>query len=355
MTIKISSGFPGGNILIRGVNGNRIELSPDLRDSSAMWFYWYFEAEFDAPGEYEFHFDSSAIGTRGPAISTDGGQTWLWGGGKLEDSEGFRYLHDGKMKKVRFCMGIPYLQEDWQRLGLPVAELCRSRRGRSVELFTHGAGPHKYFFSARHHCCEMAANYVIEGVIEAARRDSRPDFTLFIVPFADKDGVENGDQGKNRKPHDHGRDYSDEPIYPEVRAIMELILREQPEVIVDLHCPWLRGGATNETIYIVGVEPYDAQKRLERFSALLEPESKKGNGIHFFESDNVPFGSLWNTRENYTQGKTVSKWAIGLPWKPLSASLEIPYANASDQTLTPELWRTFGQALWRAARKYTDQ
>jgi hypothetical protein len=162
--------------------------------------------------------------------------------------------------------------------------------------------------------------------------------------------VENGDQGKNRRPHDHARDYGDNPAYPEVKAIMELAAREQPEVIMDVHCPWLRGGDTNETIYIVGVEPHDAQKRIDRFSAILEPESR--SGISYYQSDNVPFGSLWNTRDNYTQGKTLAKWACELPWKPLSASMEIPYANAGELTLTPELWREFGKSLWRATRKY---
>jgi hypothetical protein len=353
MTVRINSSFPGGNIAVRSIDGKRIELSPDLRDTTTNWFYWYFEAEFGSPGEYEFHFDMPAIGTRGPAVSLDGGKTWHWGGGKVEEIEAFRYRHDGKAENVRFCTGIPYLQENWQRLHLPVTELCRSRQGRSVELFTHGSGPRKYLFSARHHCCEMAANYVLEGLIDTALNDPRQDFTLFCVPFVDKDGVENGDQGKNRAPHDHARDYGPASIYPEVRAIMELVMREQPEVILDLHCPWLRGGGTNETIYIVGVEPRDGQKRIDRFSAILEPESKTGNGIHYFQRDNIPFGSLWNTSANYTQGKTLGKWACGLPWRPLGASLEIPYANACDQSLTPELWRTFGRALWRAAHQYT--
>lgn len=350
MTIRITAGFPGGNVLVRGIDGNRIELSPDLRDTSTKWFYWYFEAEFPAPGEYEFHFDMPAVGSRGPAVSTDRGSTWHWGGGQLEGVEGFRYLHDGGAEKIRFCMGIPYLQENWERLGLPAAELCRSRQGRRVELFTLGNGPRKYFLSARHHCCEMAANYVLEGVIAAALADSKPDFSLFVVPFTDKDGVENGDQGKNRKPHDHARDYGDNPIYPEVKAIMELVMREQPEVILDIHCPWLRGGNTNETIYIVGVEPLHAQKQIACFSAILERESE--SGIPFCQSDNVPFGSLWNTKENYLQGQTLSKWACRLPRQPLTASMEIPYANAGGLTLTPDLWRAFGKALWRTIRQY---
>jgi hypothetical protein len=168
MNIKIDSDFPGGNIVVRHIAGNRIELSPDLRDTFTKWFYWYFEAEFTGPGKYEFHFDMPAVGSRGPAVSPDGGKSWNWNG-LNENYDSFSYKHDGAAGRVRFCMGIPYLQENWERFSRPAAELCRSRQGRRVELFTHGSGKHKYLFTARHHCCEMAANYVLEGLIAAAR------------------------------------------------------------------------------------------------------------------------------------------------------------------------------------------
>lgn len=29
---------------------------------------------------------------------------------------------------------------------------------------------------------------------------------ILVVPFSDRDGVEDGDQGKNHRPRDHGRD-----------------------------------------------------------------------------------------------------------------------------------------------------
>ncbi len=351
--MKIRTDFPGGNVVVRNIDGKRIELSPDLRDTSTNWFYWYFEAEFDAPGEYEFVFDMPAVGSQGPAVSLDGGATWNWGGGLLNDVEGFRYVHDGKVNRVHFCMGIPYLQKNWEQLGLPVTELCKSREGRSVELFTHGSGSkHTYFFSARRHCCEMAANYVLEGVIKAALADPAQDFKLLVVPFVDKDGVENGDQGKNRKPHDHNRDYNEVPLYPETKAVMELVEREKPEVILDIHCPWLRGGDTNETIYIVGVEPHDAMKRVDRFSGILEQESK--HSVPYYASDNVLFGMFWNTRDNYDAGKSFSRWGNERPWSPLCASVEIPYATTHDMVLTPELWRKFGITLWRAVRKYSN-
>ena len=52
------------------------------------------------------------------------------------------------------------------------------------------------------------ATRALEGIIEIILSDTedgrwfRSHGDFFIVPFVDKDGVEDGDQGKNRRPHD---------------------------------------------------------------------------------------------------------------------------------------------------------
>ena len=40
----------------------------------------------------------------------------------------------------------------------------------------------------------------------------------------DKDGVEDGDQGKNRRPGDHNRDWDGESIYNSTEAVREFLL-----------------------------------------------------------------------------------------------------------------------------------
>ena len=82
--------------------------------------------------------------------------------------------------------------------------------------------------TCRHHACEMMASYSLEGIMEAVLasdegRRLREQVEFFVVPFMDKDGVEEGDQGKNRKPHDHNRDYDGESLYASVRAVRELV------------------------------------------------------------------------------------------------------------------------------------
>ena len=67
--------------------------------------------------------------------------------------------------------------------------------------------------TARHHACESMASHVLEGILSGVLADDdcgrrwREGWQVVAAPFMDKDGVEDGDQGKNRRPHDHNRDY----------------------------------------------------------------------------------------------------------------------------------------------------
>ena len=69
----------------------------------------------------------------------------------------------------------------------------------------------------------------------------RANAHVLAVPFMDKDGVVNGDQGKKRLPHDHNRDYVI-GRYPSVRALQAAGPTNGTKVCYfDLHSPWLRG------------------------------------------------------------------------------------------------------------------
>ena len=110
-----------------------------------------------------------------------------------------------------------FLAEHEQNLHLVVRELCRTRGGRSIERIhlgkLDGLPEHSVLLTCRHHSCESVASYVLEGMMAAVLADTddgawfRKNAKVLAVPFMDKDGVEEGDQGKNRKPRDHGRDY----------------------------------------------------------------------------------------------------------------------------------------------------
>ena len=81
-------------------------------------------------------------------------------------------------------------------------------------LVFHWEGYKKVLLTSRHHACESTGSYVLEGVIKALCENPIEGYEFFVVPMTDFDGVCDGDQGKNRIPHDHNRDY--DPDVPSI-------------------------------------------------------------------------------------------------------------------------------------------
>ena len=173
-----------------------------------------------------------------------------------------------------------------------------------------------------------------------------------LVPFADYDGVVDGDQGKKRAPHDHNRDYT-EFIYPETRAIRDWIMTHaggKLDVFIDVHSPWIRG-KYNEFLYTPWKDPKIVPSALDevRFSQLLE--RLQCGSFRYRASDDLPFGKAWNTGENYSQGWSAVIWACktvkGLR---IARSYEVPFANANGAVVTPQSCRELGRDTARVFR-----
>jgi hypothetical protein len=278
--VTISSKFPGGNVLVEKNEGGAVRVAPDLRGDNP-WFYWYFEATATQPGRVNFAFPekvagvkNGAIGHQGPAISTDDGKTWRWMGTETVTENAFYYDFTKTGERARFAVAIPYLQSDLEKFleanaknkHLKVSVLTKSRKGRAVELLQigePGPGRKAVLVTGRHHAAETIASYVLEGYLQAAMSDDaagkafREQYVLFAVPFVDKDGVEDGDQGKNRKPHDHNRDYGEKSIYPEVQAIRELDKTHDFRLTLDFHCPMLTL-EDHQVMHFVGAKDHPA-------------------------------------------------------------------------------------------------
>src|SRR6185369_15938829 len=76
--VTVRTDFPGGNVLVKKIDGDEVHLAPDLRGGQP-WFYWHFEAEAVRPGRITFVFARPPmVGVRGPAVSQDGGKSWRW-------------------------------------------------------------------------------------------------------------------------------------------------------------------------------------------------------------------------------------------------------------------------------------
>ena len=87
-----------------------------------------------------------------------------------------------------------------------------------------------------------------------------------------------------------------------------------------------------------------------RFSQLLAEEAPP-EAPHR-PADNILFGTGWNVDANYRQGRSCAAWARAELRPTLANSLEIPYANAGEVTLTTDAVRNLGRAVCRAALRF---
>jgi hypothetical protein len=163
--------------------------------------------------------------------------------------------------------------------------------------------------------------------------------------------VEDGDQGKNRKPHDHNRDYRGKSIYPSVRALRELVPRWSQgrlRIALDMHCPYIRGGA-NDHLFFVGGPSQENWQRIQQFGRVLK--SAQTGSLQYTGRFDIPHGVSWNKATTGPCGK----WAETLPGVWLATTIEVPYASAGGKTVTPKTARTFGRALARAIRRFLEK
>lgn len=364
MNYEIDTDFPGGNAIIESIQGDHITFRPDLRDTEGHWFYWALRVTNAAGRQLHFKINSEHCLTHaGPAYSRDAGRTWRWLTAGQFDVEAcqFSIAVPQEAEELRLSMAMPYTMEHWLAAlprwadspNVKQQVLCQSRTGRDVPMLTIGPAQPKYRIvaSARRHACEMMTNYVIEGMIDhwlagewGELREVKEQTELRIIPFVDFDGVEQGDQGKNRRPHDHNRDYIEQAIYPETIALMQQIpALGNTDIWLDLHCPWIKNGC-NEWIYQVGkAEPANWQAQ-QSFAQVLE---KQVTGeLPYFANDDLPFGQEWNTGEGAKLGyRTSSSWGATLPGCRLSTSMEFPYANVHDKLTSAQGYHEFGQSL----------
>ena len=369
--VEIDADYPGGNILVGRIDGDVIDLRQDPRDTKRWWFYWNFRVRGAEGHTLRFRFTNrNVIGTRGPAVSLDEGRTWSWLGTKAVEGASFSYAFAPDAKSVRFAFSLPYQEADLKRFltqhkgnqHLALRELCKTRKGRFVERIhigkLDGHPTCRVLMTCRHHACESTASYVVEGMMAALMAETedgkwfRENAEVLVVPFMDKDGVEDGDQGKGREPRDHCRDYSGKSLYPSVGTLRKLVPKWSEgrlKVAFDLHSPSIR----DQTIYLVGSAHKKIWDEQRTFSNLLESEPKLA--LPFNSSNNMAFGKGWNVPRAYSEGKTFFQWADELKGIRLSSAFEIPYANIGKETLTPDAARAFGANLIHALRTYLEQ
>lgn len=370
--INVQTDFPGGNIIVDSIVKNELYLKPDQKGRDTMkepWFYWNFKATSLQGGNTHFVFNhENPLTRKGPAISTDSGKTWEWlFADSIADTNHFFY-HLPANKEVWFSMSIPYTSNDFKdflsnidpKLGpyykLDTALILKS--GRALETlkinFNCPSPEYTVLLFSRHHACESSASFVVDGMVQKALEYSKQNefvknHVRFVVfPFMDLDGVENGEQGKDRVPHDHNRDYL-QFIYESTKYFRDHYaeLTEGTKVFcLDNHAPYIKW-KQNETIFFIGQERADINEKLKIMASFIEEKDK--SGLNFKKEWIFDFGKEWNARtmlQSRQDGLMKnSQWCQIQDNNFFASTLEVSYANVGGKAWSTDQFWEFGNTV----------
>ena len=372
--IAIDCAYPGGNVEVLGIDEAKgeVRVSPDYGESTD-WFWFNFRVKGAEGRRIRFVFprQENVLGALGPCVSADDGRSWRFLNERGHpETNAFTYEFAADAKAVRFAHGMPYVEAQWREFtdrfrGNPRAKfgsLCKSRLGkRDVDLLTiepdADAKPEwTFFFTARHHCSEASASPVVEGLVAAAFADDetgrwiRRHARVYVVPFMDKDGVENGDQGKNRRPWDYNRDYLKER-YPEVRAFKKLMVEKSVGTkifFIDNHSPWIRG---NEHEWYFSLGPIDKPEQDRHWQAYRKAlaVATKGGPLEYQPKWDIPGGIGYNVPKNLggTDYPSSTRWCVDVPNMYCGFCMEYGYARCGG-VFSREKAQTLGRQVMKA-------
>lgn len=369
--MEISQDMIGGNINVHDIVENAdgtytVTVSNQLRTTTQDWFYWAFKVEGAQGKKVTFQFSQgNRVGYYGAAVSHDL-ETWDWTNTK--SGEGFTYTFGEDETTVYFAHSMLYHPERFydvaDELDLTVQTLCTSEGGNAVPYVKFGTGDKGIVLTARHHACESTGSYVLEGVLKQLATSDyiKENYTVMVVPFVDFDGVLAGDQGKNRAPHDHNRDYTgefgdtDSSIYASVRAIRAYVENPANNVVqaYDSHSPW-HISAENDSIFVYK-KFASGDTRADNLETLLSmfKNNIDSNCFPYTGNYDKEYGVSGNTGTDGTVGRGFSTYMTKIPTLVCGTTFETGFFRSNGVKFTQENAVNTGKALGKAIIEFSE-
>lgn len=343
---EISNDFVGGNIEVISVDKQEAVLKKELRDTKGEWFYWAFCVRGAQGKTVKFDISDNYIGPFGPAVSHDN-RNWRWLESR-DDDRRFTYTFSEDEDCVYFahhCLYHPDRFLDFcKNKNVEIKSIGRAKNNEEIPYITFGEGEEYILLTARHHACESTGSYVLEGVLDALLTNPIKGLKVLCVPFMDYDGVCAGDQGKNRMPYDHNRDYecNKAPLYNTVKFVRDFAKTHKIRYAFDFHSPWHRYGMNDNVFF--AKKNYHQLKSMAKFAASLE-KSNNGNTLKFWAKNTVEPDTGWNRSDAPCFGPYMGHMTDSI----IALSLETCYFGKEDSVFTDEgalnLGRNFVKAL----------
>jgi hypothetical protein len=318
--------------------------------------------------EITFKFmNGEVLGPNGPCVSDDL-ITWdFCGGAVLNGRSEFTYRFSENEERKYFSFSMPYQVSHFESFMkthehnplLRREILGKSEQNRDIPLAVIGnPDAPNFYLTCRYHACESPASYALEGVMDFLLTKPTPltdQFCFRILPFADIDGVENGDQGKSRYPHDHSLDYSPKPIYTLTKLLMEYVKEHPPHIMIDNHSPG-KWGRWHDWLVIVEGDEWikEQQHAFGRVMCAVTAENPVLGHIPFRLEDILPRGTDWNDPAIQTERSRMNSdrdffRANGAEFVSI---FEVPYFGTEGIVYTPRRLRSLGHDMAKAYTLY---
>lgn len=243
-----------------------ILFKPGGEEENGWPCWWYFRVDGIRPGtELTLTVKDPEMGhwaRPDRASCSIDGKTWKHTRPGRQEGESITYRQVIGANRAWFAWGPPFVVKDAVELvarmsleceGAEAFTLARSLNGRPVPALRVVCGEKPaeerrvVWVQARQHAWECGSSWVARGFVEWLMGENamagwlREHAEIVFVPVMDVDNVATGNGGKNQIPHDHNRDWSDDPIYPPVREAQEMLKQyaraDRLDVYVDLHNP----------------------------------------------------------------------------------------------------------------------
>jgi hypothetical protein len=263
--LRVESNFAGGSALVEEIDqqARRIRVQPTPHTDLGWICWWYFKVTGIEPGEtLTLDVGEGVWATPDRATFSLNQREWLHTAPGQREGKRIVYRQQIDAAEAWFAWGPPFVPEDSARLvqesarSSPYAtafELCRTRHDRPVPALrvsqpgVEDSTRLGIWIQARQHAWESGSSWVCRGFTEWLISDDpraealRSKALVTIVPIMDIDNVALGAGGKDQKPQDHNRDWSDRPHWKSVEAaqreIAALDRQGRFDLFVDLHNP----------------------------------------------------------------------------------------------------------------------
>jgi hypothetical protein len=370
-TLRVDSDFPGGSAEVLSLDQEHriVRLRPTPHPGRGWECWWYFKLSGIRPGE-TITVDVGDAPWATPDRATFSLDNKDWRHTQPGRRDGKRVVYRQKIDgpAAWFAWGPPFVPADAKKLldraaqqceHAKVFELCRTREDRPVPALRidapHQDGQPRYglWIQARQHAWESGSSWVCRGLVQWITSDDpraaalREQATITIIPIMDIDSVAIGAGGKNQTPHDHNRDWSDNPHWKAVSAAIKQITEQNEagefDLFIDLHNPG--AGSRNPFFFISPRELLTEQggRNLDRFLAAAREEMTGPLAfVGQTRESGAGYDRMWrNISKNWVTFNTAEHV--------VAVTLETAWNTPNSTT---EGYRTVGRQLGMAVQRY---